>query len=236
MSSHILELQSGAKLDLDSLPQEATLEMLEACRDRIFALEAQDSEKQPKTPRKKGPAGLPASGCKSIRPAQIVKEKKSIVKEIKKCITPIKFHAGWDRVDREVKFSADRLPPEAAEQLLLLPRDSWSSATISANLSANDAIKSLCLSPGELTGSVWRKGGAMPGRGFGSVKAVRLGSAALTVKSLKLNYTVRSQRLTGILICTNDTAVKPSGKKRRLGYGFDEHDSDDCFSDDELLF
>ena len=50
-----------------------------------------------------------------------------------------------------------------------------------------------------LTGSVWRKGGAVVGRRFGSVKAVRLGNAALLCQSLKLSYSVKSQRLTGSL-------------------------------------
>lgn len=235
MSSHLLALPSGATLDLDNLPLQPTLEMVQACRDRIFALEARDSESPSKTPRKRVSAGLPPSSSKAMKPAQVAKEKKSVVKEIKKCITALKFHAGWDRVDREVKFSADRLSLEAAEQLLLMSRESWSSATVSANLDANDAIRALSLSPGELSGAVWRKGGAMPGRRFGAVKAIRLGSAPLVVKCLKLNYTVKSQRLAGSLVCINDTALMPSsrGRKRRGSNGLDEDSLDDCVSDDD---
>lgn len=215
MTSHVLALPSGYKLDLNNLPQQATLEMLQACRDRIFDLEASHAEGQPKTPSKRVSASLPASSSKAMKPAQIAKEKKSIVKQIKKTITPIKFYTGWDRVGRDVKFSAERLPPEAAEQLLLMPRSSWSSATVSANLGANDVSQALSLSPGELTGSVWRKGGAIRCGRFGAVKAVRLGSAPLRVMSLKANYNVKSQRLTGSLECINDAEVMPSGKKRR---------------------
>ena len=51
----------------------------------------------------------PASSSKAVTPAQVTKEKKSIVKEIKKRITRVKFHQGRDRVAREVKFAADRI-------------------------------------------------------------------------------------------------------------------------------
>jgi hypothetical protein len=203
-------------LDLDNLPglecacnfsPQEVCEMLQTCRDRIFMMEASRIPRSV-TPSKQASAGEPKSVSKTLKPAQIAREKKSIVKDIKKLITPVKFHYGFDRVEREIKFSADRLPPEAAEQLLLQPQQSWSSATVSVTLGENDAIQALSLSSGELVGAVWRKGGAMRGGRFGSVKAQRLGSAPLTVKSLTLNYTIKSQRLVGKLICINDNSLK----------------------------
>lgn len=224
MRSHILLISSGGQLDLNNLPEQATVEMLQVCRDRIFALESRGADKQPKTPIKRRASAEPASSSKAMKPAQILKEKKSIVKEIKKRITPLKFHDGWDKIEREVKFSADRLSPQAAEQLLQMPRDSWSTATVSANLESDNAMGALSIAPGELTGSVWRKGGAMRGRRFGAVKALRLGSAPLLVKSLKLSYTIKSQRLVGSLICVNCAGIASSRKRCRL-------DDEDFFSD-----
>lgn len=217
MNVHVLSLPSGGSLDLDCLPQQATLEMLQACRDRIFSLESQQKAEEPCTPakaaRKSAPdSGAKASASKALSPAQIAKEKKSIVKDIKKRITPLKFHAGWDQVEREVKFAADRLPPEAAEQILGISRDAWTSATISATLGSNDAVAALSLEPDELKGSVWLKGGAQPGRRFGATKPKRLGCASLVLKSLTVNYTVKSQRLTGSLKCINGQMA--TGSKR----------------------
>merc|ERR1719362_753148 len=208
MRTHILKLPSGSELDLDNLPVVATHEMLEVCRDRILMLEEASRAPRPTTPNKRASAGEPKSALKVLKPAQIAKEKKSIVKDIKKLITPVKFHSGWDRVEREIKFSADRLPPEAAEQLLLQAQPSWSSATVSVTLAENDALQALSLSPGELVGSVWQKGGAIPGGRFGAVKARRLGSAPLVVKSLSLSYTVKSLRLVGKLVCVNEGSMK----------------------------
>merc|ERR1712232_339225 len=98
------------------------------------------------TPRKRT-AREPTSSSKAMKPAQVAKEKRKIVKDIKKRITPLKFHGGFDKVERQVKFSADRLPPEAAEQLLLVPRSSFSSATVSVTLSTEEATRSLGISP-----------------------------------------------------------------------------------------
>lgn len=145
--------------------------------------------------------------AKDLTATQLSKQKKSIVKEIKKRITPLKFHVGWEKAQREVKFTAERLPAEAAAQLLKLPQASWSTATVSSTLGENDAAQALGLEEGELKGSVWQKGGAISGRRFGACKASRLGAAALTVKSLKLSYTVKSQRLTGSLVCVNGTHI-----------------------------
>lgn len=103
---------------------------------------------------------------------------------------------------REVKFTAERFPPEAAEQLLSMPREEWATAAITKDLDGNGARNALSLAPDDLQGSVWRKGGAKPGRRFGSVKAVRLGSAALRLHSLKLVYTVKTQRLVGTGLLT----------------------------------
>ena len=50
----------------------------------------------------------------------------------------------------------------------------------------------VALAPGELTGSVWAKGGAMGGHRFGAVKARRLGNAELSCQSLKLSYSSMS--------------------------------------------
>jgi len=165
-----------------------------------------------------------------VPPAQVAKERKSIVKEIKKRITPLKFHQGWDRVAREVKFAADRISPETAEEMLGTSRASWSSATVQAELGSHfpneqTIEKALALSQGELVGSVWMKGGAIGGGRFGAVKARRLGSAALSCQSLKLSYTVKSQRLTGSLVCSNGSTV--TSNKRRRGDAYDDMDSDD---------
>jgi len=219
----MLALPSGDMLDLDHLPGSATLEMLQACRDHILLSEAQLRSTAPSTPAKsRAPQRAPtsgakaageskSSGAKALTAAQILKEKKSIVKDIKKRITPLMFHPGWDSVGREVKFAADRLPAEAAEQILGASQDTWSSPTISATLAENDALGALGLEPGELKGTVWAKGGLIGGR-FGAVKSRRLGTASLVVRSLKLSYTVKSQRLTGTLLCINGGEV--SGNKR----------------------
>jgi len=234
MSSHILTLPSGGTLDLNQLPNQEwvcrdrsgqVMEMLQVCRDRIFALESQAGAAAPITPSKVNKVvRTPASSSKAVAPAQVTKEKKSIVKEIKKRITALKFHQAWDKVAREVKFAADRISPEAAEQLLGMSRASWSSATVHVGLGSNfpneqSIENALAISPGDLTGSVWRKGGAMRGgHCFGSVKAQRLGNAALSCQSLKLSYNVKSQRLTGSLVCVNDSTV--TSNKRRRGYAY----------------
>jgi len=115
-----------------------------------------------------------------------------------------------------VKFAADRLPPEAAEQILGISRDSWSSATVTASLGGNDVHRALALGEGELLGSVWQKGGAI-GRHFGAVKARRLGFAPLELTSLKLSYTIKSQRLCGSLVCVNSRGTVTAKKRRRSG-------------------
>ena len=211
LPSHQLTLRSAGVLDLDNPPASATMEMLEACRDRIFILEGllQAEPCTPARPRAVASQRTPLSGAKGAPPAkgltaaQLSKEKKSIVKEIKKRITPLKFHVGWDQTCREVKFAADRLPAEAAAQILGIPRDSWSAATVSSTLGENDATQALGLEEGELKGSIWQKGGAVRFGRFGAQKARRLGTAALVIRSLKLSYTVKSQRLTGSLVCIN---------------------------------
>lgn len=230
-------------MDLDQLPlqEEITLEMLQVCRDRICALESLvhaglAAARAPTTPSKPTGRARPPTASKStcrskaVPPAQVAKERKSIVKEIKKRITPLKFHQRWDRVAREVKFAADRISPETAEQMLGMSRDSWSSATVQVELGSHfpneqTIEKALALSQGELVGSVWMKGGAIGGGRFGAVKARRLGSAALSCQSLKLSYTVKSQRLTGSLVCSNDSTV--ASNKRRPGDVYDDMDSDD---------
>lgn len=232
---HKLALASGGVLDLDFLPREATLEMLLACRDRIFALEPKVSggAEPPRTPAKaRGASRVPASSSKAMTKAQIGKEQKSIVKEIKKKITPLKFHTSYDKVTREVKFAADRLPPEAAEQILGISRDSWEGATVIANLGGNDIQRALALGEGELQGSVWLKGGAIIGRRFGAVKARRLGHAPLDLRHLELRYTTKSQRLTGTLVCVNSSGLVAAKKRKRSG----AEDSSDEFaaSDDEF--
>eukprot|EP00440_Ansanella_granifera_P006882 gb/GFBE01007457.1/.p1 GENE.gb/GFBE01007457.1/~~gb/GFBE01007457.1/.p1 ORF type:complete len:242 (+),score=60.17 gb/GFBE01007457.1/:1-726(+) len=238
-SGHVLALASGGALDLDCLPREATLEMLQACRDRIFALEheVRSAAEPPRTPAKARAASrVPASSSKAMTKAQIGKEQKSIVKEIKKKITPLKFHTGWDKVSREVKFAADRLPPEAAEQILGISQDSWPASTVTANLGGNDIQRALGLGDGELQGSVWQKGGAI-GRHFGAVKAMRLGHAPLELESLKLSYTIKSQRLTGSLVCVNGAGMVASKKRRRGGAGalFGGFESDGFGSEDDFL-
>lgn len=251
MSSHILTLPSGGSLDLNHLPNQEwvcsdrsgqVLEMLHVCRDRIFALELQAGAAAPITPSKVHKVvRTPASSAKAVTPAQVTKEKKSIVKEIKKRITALKFHQGWDKVAREVKFAADRISPEAAEQILGMSRASWSSATVHVGLGSNHPNEqsienALAISAGDLTGSVWRKGGAMGGHRFGAVKAQRLGNATLSCQSLKLSYTVKSQRLTGSLVCVNNNSTVTSNKRRRASpYGDDLMDSDDgqMFSEDD---
>lgn len=232
----MLKLASGGCLNLNELPPQegVTLEMLQVCRDRIFHLEACAAE--PITPSKAARmTRAPASSSKAATPAQINKEKKSIVKEIKKRITPLKFYQGYDKVGREVKFAADRVSPEAAEQMLGITRDAWSSATVHKVLGSNfpneqSIENTLALVPGELTGSVWMKGGAMGGRRFGAVKARRLGNAVLSFESMKLSYTVKSQRLTGTLVCVNDSSV--TSNKRHRGNDSDAMGSD-CESDDD---
>merc|ERR1711871_44442 len=92
------------------------------------------------TPSRPRAARVPTSASKKLSAAQILKEKKSIVKDIKKRITPLKFHNYFDVIDREVKFAAERLPLEAAESLLGIAHDSWTSATVTVTLSGNEAI------------------------------------------------------------------------------------------------
>jgi len=227
MSAHLLALPSGGNLDLDCLPPQATLEMLQVCRDRIFALEGQllkgavELQTPAKAARKSAPdSASKSSASKALSQAQIAKEKKSIVKDIKKRITPLKFHTGFDRVEREVKFAADRLPPEAAEQVLRMSRDAWTAPTITATLEGNEAVTALSLEADELKGSVWLKGGAQPGRRFGAVKPKRLGSAALLLKSMMVSYTVKSQRLTGSIRFINGPTA--SGSKRQHSDAFDD--------------
>lgn len=106
MACHALKLKSGSTLDLDALPQrelsqEEMTEMLEACRDRIFAFEsnALSPEHTPKPPRAARPS-VPAVKAKALTKAQIEKEKKSVVTTIKKHIKPLKFHGGFDRLGR----------------------------------------------------------------------------------------------------------------------------------------
>lgn len=233
----MLKLASGGCLNLNELPPQegVTLEMLRVCRDRIFLLESQAGAAEPITPIKvaRGPR-IPTSSSKAVTPAQVTKEKKSIVKEIKKRITPLKFHQGYDKVGREVKFAADRISPEAAEQMLGMSRASWSATTVhkvlGRNLANEPSIENtLALAPGELTGSVWMKGGAMGGHRFGAVKARRLGNAVLSCESLKLSYTVKSQRLTGSLVCINGS-TGTSNKRRRSDC------SDAEYSESENLF
>jgi hypothetical protein len=49
----MLPLRYGGALNLDELPAAATLEMLEACRDRIFALEEKQSARsRSRSPRR----------------------------------------------------------------------------------------------------------------------------------------------------------------------------------------
>jgi hypothetical protein len=60
MNGHMLKLASGGCLNLNELPPQegVTLEMLQACRDRIFLLESQAAAAGPVTPSKvaRGPA------------------------------------------------------------------------------------------------------------------------------------------------------------------------------------
>merc|ERR1711988_855269 len=99
MSGHVLTLKSGVNLNLDDLPELATVEMLEACRDRIFVLEGiLNDSTAVGTPQRQRRKESVSSTVKSkpLKAAQIEKEKKTVVKEIKKKITPLKFHAGWE--------------------------------------------------------------------------------------------------------------------------------------------
>lgn len=72
----------------------------------------------------------------------------------------------------------------------------------------------MSLGPGGLQGSGWQKGGARLHGRFGSVEAVRRGSAALRVESLKLSYTANSQRLTGSLVCVNEGPTTGGGEQK----------------------
>jgi hypothetical protein len=107
----------------------------------------------------------------------------------------------------KVEKSCQRVfPPEAAQQLLGMPSESWTTATVGKSLSGEEAIQALSLAPDELQGSVWQKGGAKPGRRFGAVKPMRLGTTPLHIQSLKLSYTVKSQRMAGTLVCINSSS------------------------------
>lgn len=230
MPLHIIELPSGGKLDLDCLPDCASVEMLQACRDRIFLLEglAPKRDAEPCTTPYKArrrseatytPAGrrcMPETSGKARAPAFIAREKRSIVKDVKKRIGSLRFHVGIDKVQREVKFLVERLSPEAAEQVLGISRDAWASPTVTAMLRGKDIAKALSLESDELRGAVWLKGGCRYGR-FGSPKARRIGTAPLQAQSLSLSYTVKSQRLTGTLACVNSSAMAAAGKKRPRG-------------------
>merc|ERR1712187_100293 len=98
-------------------------------------------------------------------------------------------------------------------------------------LSGNQEIhEALGISPGELLGSVWKKGGAQPGRRFGAVKPVRLGSAPLSLKSLRLSYTVKSQRLAGTLVCVNEGSINSGRKRQRSDFSDIDSDEDEGFN------
>lgn len=118
MSGHALELKSGANLNLDDLPELATVEMLDACCVCIFCLDwiLNDSTAvgTPHHQRRKESVNSTVKS-KPLKAAQIREGEKSVVKEIKKKITPLKFHAGWENTVRVVKFAAERFPTEAAE-------------------------------------------------------------------------------------------------------------------------
>jgi hypothetical protein len=139
-------------------------------------------------------------------PAQINREKKSIVKMIKKNLVPVKFHSRDDRTTRKIKFTVERLPPEAAEELLLSPQRSWTSSTVIANLGANDSARALSLTDGELTGTVCSKARKCWGR---DVNAWRMGKAALQVQAVSLSYNIKSQQLSGTLECINEDRLLP---------------------------
>jgi len=213
-------------LDLEHLPQTASFEMLEACRDRIFALEAVQVTELATPARARPERPERSSASKALSSAKIEKEKKSLVKEIKKKLTPVKFHQGFDKVSREVKFAAERFPTEVAELILGAPCDPKAAGTVSKTFRAKEAEQALSLAPGDLQGAVWQKGGAQIGRRFGATKARRLGNATLLIESLTLSYTVKSQRISGSLVCVND------GTSRKRGRG--ESDGED--SDAELPF
>jgi len=235
MSSHLLVLPSGATLDLNNLPKQPTLEMLQACRDHIFALEARHGESPLTKPRKRVSAGLPPSSSKAMKLAQVAKEKKSVVKEIQFQINrrPVQFYTGKDvRGTRRVTFSVDRLSPDTAEQLLLMSRDSWSPAMVRTELNANEAMRALSLSPGELTGAVFRSQTDDPF--YPQKQCDRIGRSPLIVQWLSLRYAVKKQRLAGSLDCINKTRPIQTrrGRKRRRSNGLDENSSDNCSSDD----
>ena len=83
LTHRTLQLRSGGTLNLYALPQrQLSFEMLEACRDRIFALQACLSSPEAQTPTRPRAARVPASTAKKPSAAQIAKEKKSIVKDI----------------------------------------------------------------------------------------------------------------------------------------------------------
>merc|ERR1712060_557691 len=167
-----------------------------------------------------------SSASKALSPAKIEKEKKSLVKEIKKKLTPVKFHQGFDKVSREVKFAAERFPTEVAEVVLGVPCDPKAAGIVSKTFRGKEAEQALSLAPGDLQGAVWQKGGVQTGRRrFGAVKARRLGNATLLIESLTLNYTVKSQRISGSLVCVNDGASRKRGRGES-----DEEDNDDELS------
>ena len=64
-----------------------------------------------------------SSASKALSSTKIEKDKNSLVNEIKKKLTPVKFHQGVDKVSREVKFAAERFPTEVAEVVLGAPCD-----------------------------------------------------------------------------------------------------------------
>ena len=97
-------------------------------------------------------------------------------------------------------------------------------------------MAALALSPGELQGSAWSKGGLQRGR-FRARMAKRLGHVQLVVLGLDMRYTVRSQRTCGSFTVISSWPVAGGMRSRAAAFGA-EGDPLDLLSDvsDERVY
>ena len=192
-------------LDLEHLSQTVSFEMVEACRDRIFSLEAEAMHvKELATPACTRPDRLERSlASKALSPAKIEKEKKSLVKQFKKKLTLVKFYEGCQKVSRHVQLlAAKRFPTEVVEVLLGVSLSN-AGGKVSKTFRGKEAEQALSLAPGDLQGAVWQKGGLNS-----PMRPRHLGNATLKINSLTLNYWVKTQRIHGSLVCVNVGACR----------------------------
>mmetsp|Transcript_63431 Transcript_63431/g.112768 ORF Transcript_63431/g.112768 Transcript_63431/m.112768 type:complete len:271 (+) Transcript_63431:46-858(+) len=192
----ILSLPSGGLLNLDDLPKEATLEMLEVCAARIRELEhGHNSAKIPTPQRKRAriePTPVPMDA--SVKPLS-AGDAKAIVDELKAKLKAKKFFPGSQAEPCSVTFSSPRFPVEVARQLL--GPSTTGKGTRSFQGRQIDCL--LRLKPGALKATLYKKPHRFSKPG---ATAKKCGTAPLKFLTMELSY--KASNLCGKLRCIND--------------------------------